>query len=225
MMLNRLVGCGDCQGCARLTSAEPHAKETSHRPKAMTSSDQRRQHTLRPDRGFCPRKFLHGLTACVVSAARQPFLRLDSVVAHLPSCPEWVFPDPSSRFPSPPWASRSGEMRAMSPTRFAHAERVSRLLRLPFRTSNPDHVMGPSVSTLATCSQLLPSVEQHQSVGAKGQSMRHRSVARQCDPGGAFLSRQKAGENHARPESNSLPWQKFSCLLNWGIPSVSTRLP
>ena len=92
-MFNHLVGCGDYQGCARLTSAEPHAKETSHRAKAITSSDQRRQYTLRPNRGFGPRKFLHGLTACVVSSAQQPFLRLDSVVAHL--------------------ARRSGEMSAI----------------------------------------------------------------------------------------------------------------
>ena len=90
-MFNRLVGCEDCQGCARLTSAEPHAKETSHRPKAITSSDQRRQYTLRPNRCFGPRKVPHGLNACVASSAQQPFLRLDFGRHDLPPSLEWVY--------------------------------------------------------------------------------------------------------------------------------------
>ena len=171
----------DCQDCARLTGAEPHAKETSHRAKAITSSDQRRQYTLRPNRGFGPRKFLHGLTACVASLAQQPFLRLDSVIAHLPSCLEWVFPDPNSA--------------------------------LPFEHPTPDHVMGPSVSTLATCSQLLPSVVQHQSVGAKGQSMRHRSIARQCDQGqNVSFATKSRGESC--PDPNPIPCPSARVFLH-----------
>ena len=40
-------------------------------------------------------------------------------------------------------------------------------------------------------------VEQHQSVGATRQSVRNRAIARHPNQGGPFLSRQKAGANHA----------------------------
>jgi hypothetical protein len=40
-------------------------------------------------------------------------------------------------------------------------------------------------------------VEQNKRVGATRQSMRHRTIPRQSHQGGTFLSRQKAGANHA----------------------------
>jgi len=155
----------DYEDCARLTAAEPHAKETSHRAKAITSSDQPRQYTLRPNRGFGPRIFLHGLTACVASSAPQPFSRFDSVIAHLPSCLKWVFPDPSS----------------------------------------PDHVMGPSVSTFATCSQLTPSSSDTRALARRA----NRCVTDPSRANATWAERssrdKKPGRIMPRPESNTLP--------------------
>ena len=98
-MFNRLVGCEDCQGCARLTSAEPHPKETSHRPKAITSSDPRRRYTLRPNRCVGPRKVPHGLNACVASSAQQPVPASQFGRHDLPPSLEWVS-GPNSALPS-----------------------------------------------------------------------------------------------------------------------------
>jgi hypothetical protein len=162
-----------------LTAAEPHAKETSHRAKAITSSDQRRQYTLRPNRGFGPRIFLHGLTACVASSAPQPFSRFDSVIAHLPSCLKWVFPDPSS----------------------------------------PDHVMRPSVSTFATCSQLTPSSSNTRALARRANRCVTDPSRANATRGGTFLSRQKAGENHAPTGIQYLALGKsfFAFSMSWGI--------
>src|SRR5271170_3405486 len=89
-------------------------------------------------------------------------------------------------------------MRAMGPAR-SHTPNRS----LPLTPTYIPNIQPPTTlwaRASAPLGDLLAAhalVEQHQGVGAKGQSMRHRSIARQCDQSGTFLSRQKAGENHS----------------------------
>jgi hypothetical protein len=86
---------------------------------------------------------------------------------------------------------------------------------LAFQTSNPRPRYRPERQHLATCSQLLPSVVQHQRVGAKGQSMRHRSITRKCDQGrNVSFATKSRGESCPDPNPIPCPLARVFCLLN-----------
>ena len=78
-MFNRLVGCEDNEDCARLTGAEPHAKETSHRAPAIIYVGPTPTVYASSKPMFGPRKVPHGLNACgsLIGATVVPASRFD----------------------------------------------------------------------------------------------------------------------------------------------------
>jgi hypothetical protein len=176
----------DYEDCARLTGAEPHAKETPHRAEAV---------------GPTP----------TVYASSKPRLR----PAKSPTRPQRLRSLIGAT--AVPALIRSSR----SPVEFGMGLSDPNSA-LPFKHPTPDQVIGPSASAWR-----LARSSCHRSCNTRALARR----ANRCvtDPsranatrGGTFLSRQKAGENHAPTRIQFLAhWQEFFAFsMSWGILSV-----